>query len=267
MRLRATWTVWVYPSARAPWVTVAVVGVQFLVVCVRCGLYTYTAWYGLTYQPYSKYIDGPDDKRKPTPWKNAIVGPLYMGHWEYEEIPKNGPGRAFFICRDPRDIVSSYYFSTRYAHRAHKRILPRRAELNGLEQQAGMLKCVEYLKQDRLFERIGSWFDAAESSDDVKVIRYESITGPEQFQVFRDLFDFCQIALPDDKLEEVLDKYSFKKMAKRKETEKTTNVKSHYRSGKSGDWQNHFDEEIRTAFVDATGDLLEKLGYETHANW
>jgi hypothetical protein len=222
---------------------------------------------GLTYQPYSKYINGPDDPRKPSPWRRAFAGPLYMGHWEYSEIPKNGPSRAFFICRDPRDIVTSYYFSTRFAHRAHKKILPRRAILNELPEREGILKCVEYLTQDRLFERIRSWFEAAESTNEVSLIRYESITGPEQFQIFRDLFDFCEIAIPDERIEEVLDKYSFKKMSKRKDSQKETDVKSHYRSGKAGDWQNHFDDELRAAFVNATGDLVERLGYESHASW
>jgi len=44
-------------------------------------------------------------------------------------------------------------------------------------------------------------------------------------------------------------------------------VKSHYRKGVAGDWENHFNEEHKRFFKDNFNDLLIKLGYESDGNW
>ena len=46
-----------------------------------------------------------------------------------------------------------------------------------------------------------------------------------------------------------------------------SDVKSHYRKGKAGDWRNHFTDEHIGAFVEQFGDLAEVLGYEPDARW
>ena len=36
---------------------------------------------------------------------------------------------------------------------------------------------------------------------------------------------------------------------------------SHYRKGSSGDWRNHFDDDVYAAFEKAAGNLIKLLGY------
>jgi sulfotransferase 6B1 len=44
--------------------------------------------------------------------------------------------------------------------------------------------------------------------------------------------------------------------------------KSHtFRSGKTGDWREHFTDEHKKLFKDMTGDLLVRLGYEKDNDW
>jgi hypothetical protein len=40
-----------------------------------------------------------------------------------------------------------------------------------------------------------------------------------------------------------------------------------FRSGKTGEWQKHYNEEHKALFKAAAGDILIKLGYEKDYNW
>lgn len=40
-----------------------------------------------------------------------------------------------------------------------------------------------------------------------------------------------------------------------------------FRSGKTGEWKNHFSEEDKRVFKDVEGDLLIRLGYESNNDW
>ncbi len=40
-----------------------------------------------------------------------------------------------------------------------------------------------------------------------------------------------------------------------------------FRSGKTGEWKNHFTDEHKKIFKDVAGDLLIKLGYEKDNDW
>ncbi|MEL6223180.1 MAG: sulfotransferase, partial [Cyanobacteria bacterium J06627_8] len=54
--------------------------------------------------------------------KNVIVSPLYTNFENFRKIPKVDDYRAFFVMRDPRDLVVSWYFSVRYSHPLINRI-------------------------------------------------------------------------------------------------------------------------------------------------
>jgi lipopolysaccharide transport system ATP-binding protein len=58
---------------------------------------------------------------------------------------------------------------------------------------------------------------------------------------------------------------SFKNRAGRKPGEE--DVTSHYRKGVSGDWQNHFTDNIKAAFKEKFGQILIDTGYEKDMNW
>jgi hypothetical protein len=40
-----------------------------------------------------------------------------------------------------------------------------------------------------------------------------------------------------------------------------------FRSGKTGEWQKHFNDEHKQIFKEVAGNLLIKLGYEKDSNW
>ena len=40
-----------------------------------------------------------------------------------------------------------------------------------------------------------------------------------------------------------------------------------FRSGKTGEWRQHFTDEHKKIFKEVAGDLLVKLGYEKNNDW
>jgi hypothetical protein len=196
-------------------------------------------------------------------WKDPRVVPpnriglsLYFPHKRYLKMPKPDAHRTFFIYRDPRDLLVSSYFSTKDSHTPMGDVLEVRAALQEKSKKDGMLYLIGHLTKKGMFNAVRSWVEAP-PSENVRLIRYEDLTGEDQVAEMEALLRHCGINIPQAELETLLDKYSFSRMNERKKA----GTVSHYRKGKSGDWQNHFDDDIDQAFKQATGNLLEILGY------
>lgn len=182
---------------------------------------------------------------------------LFHSYPRFKKISKPGTYRAFFVVRDPRDIVISSYFSLRNSHAPMGDILQARKTLQEIPMKEGLLYVIERHSKRNLFKQLRSWA-AAPSSETFRLFRYEDLTGERQAEEVDQLMRHCGIILPATELEALLSRYSFSRMRKDRET---AGKVSHYRKGKAGDWRNHFDDEVYAAFTAATGNLVELLGY------
>ena len=68
---------------------------------------------------------------------------LYLSYPQYAELHRPAPYRTFYIARDPRDIVVSWYFSTRDTHRVFGGIANLRQKLLSLPLSEGLLFSIE----------------------------------------------------------------------------------------------------------------------------
>ena len=182
---------------------------------------------------------------------------LFHSYPRFEKIEKPGTYRAFFVIRDPRDIVVSSYFSLRNSHAPMGDIPQARKILQEKSMKEGLLYAIDRLSKRYLFKQLRSWA-VAPSSETFRLFRYEDLTGERQMEEMDQLMRHCGIVLPPAELDALLSRYSFSRM--RKDGDSSGRI-SHYRKGKAGDWRNHFDDEIYDAFAAATGDLVEVLGY------
>ncbi len=182
---------------------------------------------------------------------------LFHSYPRFEQITKPGTYRAFFVIRDPRDIVISSYFSLRNSHAPMGDIPEVRRTLREIPMKEGLLHVIERHSKRYLFKQLRSWA-VAPSSETFRLFRYEDLTGERQLDEVDQLMRHCGIILPATELEPLLSRYSFSRM--RKDRESSGKI-SHYRKGKAGDWRNHFDDEVHAAFTAAAGDLVEVLGY------
>jgi Sulfotransferase domain len=188
---------------------------------------------------------------------DRVVSTLFISHERFMGIPKPAGCRAFFVLRDPRDIVVSSYFSTRTSHTPMGDVPTVRKVLQEKPFKEGLLYVISHLAEKGTFKALRSWATAP-STEAVRLVRYEDLTGEEQTDELDRLMRHCGIVLPSSELAALLSRYSFSRM--RSYPEGAGSI-SHYRKGKAGDWRNHFDDDVYEAFAAATGDLVEVLGY------
>lgn len=191
---------------------------------------------------------------------NTIISPLYIDYNNYRKIPKTDNHRTFFIMRDPRDIVVSWYYSTKHSHVLMGKIAEYRNMLNKVDLSEGMKFAIEFLDGFGVFEALRSWIKS-DADPRVLVVKYEDLIGKNKDVTFSRMFNHCQIELRKKELEKLMNKYSFKSMSKRDPGQE--DKKSHLRKGISGDWKNNFTEDLITFFNLKTGNLPEILDYET----
>jgi hypothetical protein len=182
---------------------------------------------------------------------------LYLSYKRFETLPKPESHRAFFVLRDPRDIVVSSYFSSRNSHTPMGDVLEVRKVLQEKPMKEGLLYVIDHLAKKRTFSGLRSWAIAADSGT-TRLFRYEDLTGERQLDEVNELMRHCGIVIPPAELEGLLSRYSFSRMRSDRESAAPT---SHYRKGKPGDWQNYFDDDVYAAFAAATGNLVDLLGY------
>ena len=222
-------------------------------------------------------------------------------HNKVKELGDNFKG--FHVIRDPRDICVSGYYSHLKTHfvEGWPKLGEYRKELQKLNKEEGLLKEFEY--SDFWLQHIDTW---DYNDPNIVEVKMEDLTE-NPLQEWIRVFDFLGLIDPSEKeLEKspsfsykikenlnralkyrnlpeefrfnkkglliatirswVEEKYSFKNLAGgRKQGQENTN--SHYRKGKRGDWQNHFNDKHKAVFKEKYGDLLIKLGYEKDYNW
>jgi hypothetical protein len=189
----------------------------------------------------------------------TIVSPLYIDAEGFVGIPKPGTWRAFFVARDPRDIVVSWYFSALRSHPtlSNPSLQRTRERLAGMSEEAGLIFAVHRLAEHGLFEALRSWWDAR--PDGVLLVRYEDLIGSAAEEAWARLLDHCDVALDGEGRRELLSRYSFERLSGRRPGEE--NPGSKLRKGVAGDWRARFTPAVRRAFEEAVGDLPTRLGY------
>ncbi|HZZ80857.1 MAG TPA: sulfotransferase domain-containing protein [Gemmataceae bacterium] len=198
----------------------------------------------------------PATKTGPFP-PGTIVSPLYVDYPSFAAIEKPAAHKAFFVMRDPRDVLVSWYFSLKLSHPPSAEVRRVRAELAQMSEAEGLGYSLEFLRERGMFERQRSWLGAGDER--VLLLRYEDLIGPNQAAVFEQLLRHCEIAMPRRVLDEVLAAHAFEAVSGRPRGKEDPH--SHYRKGVAGDWRNHFDADLATRFREVIGDLLEKCRY------
>ncbi len=184
---------------------------------------------------------------------------LYIGYSAYLTIPKPSAYKTFFILRDPRDIIVSWYFSARFSHVPIDPIPDLRKDLQKMNFHEGMKYMIDRLDEWGSFEAQRSWINADKDTEKIRIFRYEDLSR-DNLAFLKQLFDYLNILMPEDKLLSLYGRHRFEKHSGLRK-QGVEDQHSHYRKGISGDWKNYFDSSIENYFRRKTGDLLEALGY------
>lgn len=222
---------------------------------------------GLEVYNYEEELSGGVDTRRITERtfdgefpRRTIVTPIYIDLPGFQRLPKPESFRAFFVPRDPRDVVVSWYFSVKLSHKVMGLIGDVREKLQTLSEEDGLQFVIEFVDSRGGFAALRSWQEGVASDSRLRIFRYEDLTGDHQFATWKQLLAHCDIQMPDEVLREVLKDYAFSTLTKGRERG-AEDVKSHLRKGVQGDWKNHFTPTVENKFRGMTGGLVEELGY------
>lgn len=171
------------------------------------------------------------------------------------------------LIRDPRDVVVSGYFYHLWTSEQWVKNIPRGETMTYAESLKSLPK-----DQGMMYEMTHMGTKTAICMRDWNYnnpkfleLRYEDlITYPDE--TFISLFNHWGIN-PDlfEESLEVSRQFHMTAQTGRKIGEE--DPKSHMRSGKPGQWMNHFTEEHKVYFKEKWGDLLIALGYEKSMDW
>lgn len=189
----------------------------------------------------------------------TIVTPLYLDYDSYRSIPKPAPYRTFFVARDPRDILVSWYFSVKHSHGAMGDVIRNRQALQTLSLADGLVYMLDYMESFGVFRAMSSWLDAPRQDDRVLLFRFEDLTGSDRKPHFEALFRHLGIPIPVEEMGALLADHSFERLSGR--STGSEDRRSHYRKGVAGDWKNHFDDRVRARVNEIAGKLVERWGY------
>ena len=166
----------------------------------------------------------------------------------------------YFIYRDPRDMLVSQVFFATDMHEEHGM----HAFYKSLPDFGERLKiAITGIDQDRLkmvsvkqrYEGVFQWLE----QPGVMCIRFEDLINKRDATLNAMLDEIektgYKIPTPREKALDIL-------------VEAIQPKKSHtFRSGKTGGWKEHFEEEHKALFKEVAGDLLVRLGYEKNNDW
>lgn len=210
---------------------------------------------GLSAESYSKVglrqdIYGSVPSRK-------VATPLYISYPDYLKLPKPETYKTFFVTRDPRDIVVSFYFSTKYSHPLMAYIPKMRKELEEMTVPEGLKYAADALEEMGVFEAQKSW--AAMEDANCKIFQYEDLARDNR-TFLHELLSYLEVDIAPEQFDVLYERHAFKNLTKGRVQGKE-DINSHYRKGSAGDWKEHFDEDVMTYFQNVTGDLVDRLAY------
>ena len=219
-------------------------------------IYQYT---GLVTRPYVQLGLGNASSVPALPPK-TIGTHLYISYQTYLDIPKPANYKTFFVLRDPRDAVVSWYFSAKYSHVLTSVIPELRKDLTQLDLSDGLKYITNRLLEFGYFDVQKSWINATQEQENVAIFRYEDLVSSNN-SFLKKLLNYLQIKIPQAEFIALCDRHKFETITKGR-VQGEENINSHYRKGIAGDWKNYFDSSTLDHFYQVTKDLVEVLGYQ-----
>jgi hypothetical protein len=215
--------------------------------------------------------------------------------------------RGVHVVRDPRDVLVSAYFSHLKTHGTEDwpDLIEHRQRLRALSKSDGLLAEMEFSAP--FFEDMATWdYDQPNVLElQMEQVTARPVAAFLEIAGFLDILstfdgDWLERTLdesvywlnrinhrgrrfmpgripmfpvpkqprdsiPSSVVVDIMRKRTFESLTGRKRGEENEN--SHLRKGVPGDWVNHFEPVHIAAFKDRYGYLVEKLGYDTGAEW
>lgn len=185
---------------------------------------------------------------------------LYLTYEQFhqQKLPKHY--QFLFIIRDLRDSLVSLYYSMKVSHPLDQegKIQHERQQLSEFNKDEGLLYLMQnYL--DSFAEIQHSWQQAGAT-----FYRYEDLLQNDS-ELLTPILTRA-FPLSAKAANQIIIDNRFQKIASGRERGQE-DIQSHARKAMPGDWQNHFNDNLKQEFKRKYGDLLIKTGYENNHHW
>lgn len=178
------------------------------------------------------------------------------------------PYRGSHMIRDPRDMVVSGYHYHLWTEEEWARV-PReeydgksfQKALNDVGKKRGLILEMERFCQEDLQDMLQWEYDDPAFFE----LKYEDVITdePSHFEALFDHYGFHEDAVAVGM--EIAAYYSFQNVSGRSFGD--VDEESHLRSGRTSQWEDHFDDELKDRFKELAGDAVVELGYEEDNIW
>jgi len=177
---------------------------------------------------------------------------FYISFEVYQAIDKPEGTRAFFVVRDPRDILISFYQRLPSFPMHLQSILTGwRNEIEALSVEDGLAWLMNAIAETGLFSAQRSWIEA--ESPELLLLRYEKLSA-KPLDFLTDLFTWLDVGMSEKEIVDLNERHLWSVYR--------ANKPWHYQVGHPGSWKEYFSDGLAQRFRDLTGDLVECLGYE-----
>jgi hypothetical protein len=132
-----------------------------------------------------------------------------------------------------------------------------RRDLEQLSLEDGLHYCIDALSIK--FMAMRTWKNN-EDDPNIRIYKFEDIAD-DPLDVFKNLFDFCNIHIPESHLQSVLSDYTKEKLRAKDLEKRKDQTDSHYRV-KGSNFREAFTKKHMEHFREVTGNLSEFLGYD-----
>lgn len=172
-----------------------------------------------------------------------VVKKTHYPYWQHA-IPILKGKIVVVTHRDPRDVVCSAMF--------YRKTTDLKLAINVMASS-----------KRSYAEWINSWIEPVEPLKCKRILTsYERLHSEPLKQLRYIIFEISGETLPDERINEAIDRQSFKNMRK------SYNDGGHFmRKGIVGDWRNHFDRETAQIFNDHFGEIMLLQGYIDDLEW
>jgi hypothetical protein len=178
------------------------------------------------------------------------------------------PHRGSHMIRDPRDmIVSGYHYhlwtDEQWAQLPQERYDGKSFQeaLNDVGKKRGLILEMERFCREDLQDML-QW----DYNDPAFLeLKYEDVIADESshFEALFNHYGFHEDAV--DVGLKIAEYYSFQNVSGRSFGD--VEEQSHLRSGRTSQWEDHFDEELKARFKQLAGNAVVELGYEEDRHW
>jgi len=158
------------------------------------------------------------------------------------------------LYRDLRDVSVSHYFYVRNT--------PWHGDFPYLKD-CNVQEGIAYFIEKRLPEFahwMRSWRDNRDLESSV-MFSYEEMLE-DSARVVREVLDLYELDYTADLVGEMIERNSFNRLKGDK-----PKGRSFFRSGKAGDWMNHYNEDLKKLFKSVDNQILLEFGYEDGDQW